>query len=160
MRDVCRRFAEDIRKELARTGVELTDDELRALVVQARRLQARNQRGSWALTEEQLKEIDEMTFSGDGGGKRGAGVATKGETEEEETEEESTAEEKEEEKSLQGTGAYDIEARRATDKLTRVAGMKLRRAKLRAINRGSMKACPLDLDRMSAGTVPQFWWSL
>jgi hypothetical protein len=119
--------------------VELTDEELRALVVQARRLRARKQQGSWALSEEQLKEIDEMMEKQEWSGKKDKGASV-AETDDREGEQESPDEEKVA-ASEEATGIQDVEQRRATDKLTRVAGMKIRRAKLRAINRGSMKVC-------------------
>jgi hypothetical protein len=119
--------------------VELTDEELRALVVQARRLRARKQQGSWALSEEQLKEIDEMMEKQDWSGKKDKGASV-AETDDREGEQESPDAEKVA-ASEEATGIQDVDQRRATDKLTRVAGMKIRRAKLRAINRGSMKVC-------------------
>lgn len=119
--------------------MELTDEELRALVVQARRLRARKQQGSWALSEEQLKEIDEMMEKQDWSGKKDKGASV-AETDDREGEQESPDAEKVA-ASEEATGIQDVDQRRATDKLTRVAGMKIRRAKLRAINRGSMKVC-------------------
>lgn len=114
--------AEDVKRENSRLELGLSDQDLEQMMIQAQRGRKREEAGTWALAEEEEENVE----------RRKAALARRAAEAEENPEEAEVAPSKTEEGDAAG--------------LTRMAGVRIRRAKLRSVNRDQMKARPSPCD--------------